>query len=83
MPNFHPEKNINEEIVSIKSSPFKKQNRALGSIAENDNKCDLEASGSIPFDGDDVDGLLKWAKQLPGEDQFKASGSSFFKRGLI
>lgn len=42
--------------------------------------------GSSLVDGD-VDGLLKWAKDLPdvsGPDgQFAASGSSFFKKGIL
>ena len=29
----------------------------------------------------ELDGLLDWAKELPEED-FQASGSSFFKKGL-
>jgi hypothetical protein len=33
----------------------------------------------------EVDGLLNWAKELPGADDqvFKASGSSFFKKGIL
>lgn len=41
--------------------------------------------GSSLVDGD-VDGLLKWAKDLPdvsGDGQFAASGSSFFKKGIL
>jgi hypothetical protein len=34
----------------------------------------------------DVEGLLNWAKDLPdvsGDCQFAASGSSFFKKGIL
>jgi hypothetical protein len=31
----------------------------------------------------EVDGLLNWANNLPMEEQFKASGSSFFKKGIL
>ena len=45
------------------------------------NNKSLESSANLP--DADVDGLLNWAKNLPAEDQFKCSGSSFFKKGII
>ena len=34
------------------------------------------------FNEKELDGLLNWAKELPEED-FQASGSSFFKKGIV
>ena len=31
----------------------------------------------------ELDGLLNWAKELPDEEKFQASGSSFFKQGIV
>lgn len=50
-----------------------------------DKKERSAADGASLIDGD-VDGLLKWAKDLPdisGPDGFAASGSSFFKKGIF
>ena len=50
-----------------------------------DKKERSAADGASLIDGD-VDGLLKWAKDLPdvsGPDGFAASGSSFFKKGTF
>ena len=47
---------------------------------EPDSISRIDDSGSMMEK--DVDGLLKWAKELP-DDPFKASGSSFFKQGIV
>ena len=44
-----------------------------------------EMHDEIADDADqEADELLKWARDLPEvSDEFKASGSSFFKKGIV
>lgn len=69
-----PEKDdIVEDLPAVLESPGKFRMTA--------KKSSIQDSGSLM--DKDVDGLLNWAKGLPDDQQFKASGSSFFKQGIV
>jgi len=65
---------IRDDIDELqeKESPFKAKN----------SKYDIEGSGKMSIPDGNVDELLDWAQNLPDQDEFKQSGSSFFGIGL-
>lgn len=73
--NFHDK--FNQSNYSLRS-PHKSPLKSIGKSS----KIKGQNEETISIMDRDVDGLLNWANNLPGEDAFNQSGTSFFVKGI-
>ena len=78
MPDI-PKDSFSRSLQSQANNKFSSQQKTV----EHDNLDIREELDEVVEE--EADALLKWAKDLPevsGDKEFKASGSSFFKKGI-